>query len=324
MSKETLVLPPSRSWRDIPQHVKPRAMSREGRRRVTFGMMRTVGSFVAFGLILWVAWLVASSIRGGTSTLTDSAKSDPVRHLRLVTDGVLDNGWLTRILALPKDATLMGVDLLALRERVLAEGQVSSAAIIRNFPDTLTVRVTERTPVARIMAQLPGESPRPFLLARDGVSFGGTGFDPGMISGLPWIDGVKLARKGSGFAPIEGMDVAGDLLAMAKLEAEPLYRTWQVVSLAHLAPDREVEVRTRDGVKVLFGADEDYLRQLARLDLLLESASGDSAHPLREVNLALGSEVPVAYGSEQAPVARKEPLAAAPKGLSIVIPSLQP
>ena len=76
------------------------------------------------------------------------------------------------------------------------------------------------------------------------------GFDPAMVATLPWLDGVKLARRGAGFAPIAGMKAVADLLASAKLEAEGLYRTWQVVSLARLASDGEIEVHTRDGMKV--------------------------------------------------------------------------
>ncbi len=71
-----------------------------------------------------------------------------------------------------------------------------------------------------------------------------------------------------------------DLLASAKLEAENLYRTWEVVSLARLASDGEIEVRTRDGMRVVFGTHEDYLRQIARLDLLVDGRF-DRSDPAR-------------------------------------------
>ena len=68
------------------------------------------------------------------------------------------------------------------------------------------------------------------------------------------------------------MKAVSDLLASAKLEAENLYRTWQVISMARLASDGEIEVRTRDGMRVIFGTREDYLRQIARLDLLVDDS----------------------------------------------------
>jgi hypothetical protein len=296
MSRDTHTMPETRTWREIPQEVKPRAMSREGRRRLAMGVLRaTLVVFVA-ALLSWGAWETAEVLRENPESMPSAAKSDRVRSLVLVTDGVLDQNWLARTLSIPADATLMGLDLNELRSRVLGDPQVSSAAIIRNFPDRLTVRISERTPVVRMMAQSAGEAPVMLLIARDGVAFSGTGFDPAMIATLPWLDGVKLRRSGRLLAPIGGMRTVSDLLACAKLEAESLYRTWKVISLARLGSDNEIEVHTRDGMKVIFGAREDYLRQVARLDLLVDDST-DPTRPLREVNLALGPQVPVSYGT---------------------------
>ena len=271
-------------------------MSGEGRRRMAMGVMRVaIGTAVITG-VAWGAWEVAAVLRDNPDSMPEAAKSDRVKSLVLATDGVLDRVWLAKTLAIAPDATLMGLDLNQLRSKVLADPQVSSAAIVRNFPDTLTVRISERSPVARLMAQADGGTPAMLLVSRDGVAFSGTGFDPAMVETLPWVDGVRIARSGKGLAPIEGMRAVSDLLASAKLEAENLYRTWRVISLAHLATDGEIEVHTRDGMKITFGTKEDYLRQIARLDLLVD-ASGDPTRPLREVNLALGAQVPVTYGT---------------------------
>jgi cell division protein FtsQ len=300
MSNDTHILPETRSWRDIPQQVRPRAMSGEGRRRMAMGAMRAaIGSAVII-MVSWGAWQVVAVLRDNPDGMPDAAKSDRVRSLVLSTDGVLDKVWLAKTLSISPDATLMGLDLNQLRQRVLSDSQVSSAAIVRNFPDTLTVRISERSPVARLMAQADGAAPKMLLVSRDGVAFEGTGFDAAMVETLPWLDGIKMSRSGGALAPIGGMRAVSDLLASAKLEAENLYRTWQVISLARLTTDGEIEVRTRDGMKIIFGTKEDYLRQIARLDLLVD-ASSDPTRPLREVNLALGAQVPVTYG-KAAPV----------------------
>ncbi len=307
MSKDTYILPESRTWREIPQQVRPRAMSPEGRRRMMMRVVRGATGLLVLGLVAWGAWQVSAVLRD-PSSLPESAKSDRIRSLVLVTDGVLDKGWLARTLAIPGDATLMGTDLMELRSRVLADSQVSAATVIRNFPDTLTVRVSERSPVARVMAQPDGGKATMLLVSRDGVSFAGTGFDPAMVASLPWLDGVRLVRQGRGMAPIDGMPAVADLLASAKLEAEGLYRNWLVVSMARLGSDGEIEVHTRDGMRVIFGTREDYLRQIARLDLLMDDASSDPTRPLRMVNLSLGAQVPVAYGTA-APIIGSQPAA---------------
>ena len=319
MSKDTHAMPETRSWREIPQEVRPRAMSREGRRRLAMRVTRATLGVLAVGAVAWGAWEMADVLRENPDSMPSAAKSDRVRSLVLVTDGVLDQNWLARTLSIPKDATLMGLDLGQLRLRVLADAQVSAAAIARNFPDRLTVRIAERSPVARLMAQAGGGTPAMLLVSRDGVAFAGTGFDPAMVATLPWLDGVRLARSGGSFVPIAGMRAVSDLLAAAKLEAENLYRSWQVISMARLASDGEIEVRTKDGMRVVFGTREDYLRQIARLDLLVDDST-DPTRPLREVNLALGSQVPVAYG-KAAPALTEPPVnpTAAPGASSPVI-----
>ena len=271
-------------------------MSREGRRRVAVGAVRaTMGAF-AIALVSWGAWEMSAVLRERPDWMPEAAKTDRVRSLVLVTDGVLDKNWLAKTLSIPADATLMGLDLDGLHSRLLADAQVQSAAIERNFPDKLVVRISERSPVARLMAQVGGGAPAMMLVSRDGAIFPGTGFDAAMVATLPWLDGVRIVRVGKALSPVEGMKSVSDLLATAKLEAEELYRTWQVISLERLAADGEIEVRTKDGMKVVFGSKEDYLRQIARLDLLVDSNT-DPTHPIRTVNLALGSQVPVTFGT---------------------------
>ena len=293
--------PAARSWRDIPQNVKPRAMSREGRRRLKLRVFRIAAGAGALGLMAWGAWEVAAALQidpKGSSALASTA---PVKDLALATDGVLDRAWLARTLALPKNAPLMELNLDRLRARLLASGQARTATLVRNFPSTLSVKLSERSPVARVAAETVGGAPGPLLVARDGVVYDGVGYDPAMVNSLPWLDGVKLARQGAGFAPVDGMDTVADLLSRAEVDAEPIYRTWQTVSLAKLASDGEIEVRTRDGLKVIFGTQEDFFRQIAKLDLLLDAAVVKPGQVVREINLSIGGQAAVALGAADAP-----------------------
>ena len=152
------------------------------------------------------------------------------------------------------------------------------------------------------------------LVARDGVVYDGVGYDPAMLRTLPWLDGVKLLREGSGFARIDGMETAADLLSRAKFEAEPRYSTWRVVSLARFKEDGDIAVRTADGLTIIFGTREDFFRQLARLDLLLDTAAkAPAGQPaVREINLSLGSQVPVAFAAAQAEPSVRAAAPAAP------------
>jgi len=291
--------PPSRSWRDIPQQVKPRAMSPEGRRRAVFGGVKTVLAILTIGGLTWGGFEIAATLRGKPRQFSSAAEAVPVKEIDFTTDGVIDKNWVVQALALPRKASLVQLDLYQLRSRLLASGQVRTATLTRTYPATLTVAISEQSPVARVMAQRGEEAPHLFLVARDGTVFEGIGFDNEMLSSLPWLDGVKLTRTDAGFEPIRNMEVAADLLAKAKLEAEHLYRTWQVVSLARLQTDGEIEVRSQKVQRIVFGTTEDFFRQLARLDSLLDKANEKTDQPLREINLSIGAQVPVAFDDPQ-------------------------
>lgn len=300
MSTELAKAPVTRSWRDIPQPVKPRAMSRGGRRRLfTSGLRTGVGVVIVVALALG-AWTLTSALQQNSHQMPAVAKAAPVKPPELQTNGVLNAAWLGRRLALPRNASLMELDLEQLRTRLLADGQVQTATITRHFPDRLLVSVTERLPIARVMAEWKGVQ-QPLLVARDGVVFTGEGHEAAVVESLPWLDGIKLSRRQGELLPIDGLAVVSELLARAreadpKLEAGNSPHAWRVISLARLASDRELEVRTADGVTVVFSAHGDFYRQLAKLDFLWEAMARAPERPAR-IDLTLGREVPVTLQS---------------------------
>ena len=205
-------------------------MSREGKWRLTTSFLRTCGVAAVLGGVAWGTWEVVRALQENPSKTPESAKAVPVSNLELTTDGVLRPEWLARTLALPKNASLMELDLQALRTRLFASGQVTAANLSKKLPHTLRAQVAERSPIARVRASLRGEE-KTLLVARDGVVFEGEGYAEDTLALLPWLDGVKLARADNRFLPLDGIGVVADLLARARLDAAHLYRTWDVVSL---------------------------------------------------------------------------------------------
>lgn len=311
--------PPARSWRDIPQQMRPRAMSSEGRRRVAISVVKTASIVAVLLGLVWGGLAVSESVQTNPKAAAGADHSTPVKDLVLITDGVLDHAWVSQALAVPKNTSLMALDLFQLRARLLASGQVRTATLTRNFPGTLAVSISERTPVARLSAQDKDASPRTLLISRDGVVYEGVGYDAAMVATLPWLDGVKLTRVGGSFQPIAGMESVADLLAKAKLEAEHLYNTWRVVSLARLDSDAEIDVTTRDATRITFSLTEDFFRQLANLDAVLDAAAAHPEKMPRQINLAVGAQVPVAFSS--VPPVDASAVRAAPPSPSLQLPS---
>jgi hypothetical protein len=299
MSKTATTAPFARTWQDISQSVNPRAMSKAGRQRRVASTLKFAGVASVLALIVWGASEIAETMGSSPNKLGLAEAGPPLKDIALATDGVLDHTWADRTLALPKNATLMSLDLYALRTRLLAHGQIKAAVLTRNFPSTLAVNIQERSPVARIQVQVGDAPPRALLVARDGVVFDGKNYAPALLDTLPWLDGVKLARLGgqahadNGFAPIDGMDTVADLLTTAHNQAEHLYRTFEVISLARLASDGELVVRSKDIPEITFNTRDDFFRQLARLDYVLDLARAQPDKPLKSVNLANGLQVPV-------------------------------
>lgn len=298
-------------------------MSRGGRwRRLMHGARVAAG--VGGGLALaWGIWFLAGTLSQSPRHVPQVAKNVPVRRLELQTSagGVLDVAWLERTLALPREAALVELDLERLRHRLLAEGQVVSATITRQFPDRLIVRLTERMPVARVRVEVFGQS-RDFLVAPDGLVFQGTGFEPAVLATLPWLSGIALVPEGAGFRPIPGMPAVAQLLADAQFAARHLYQTWMTISLARLPVDRELEVTTKNGTTIVFNATGEFFVQLATLDYLVEKLANTPAARAR-IDLTLGRNVPVQV-EPPSPASGERRAAPVPAAAAAPVPSFFP
>lgn len=285
-------LPEPRDWRSIPQEVKPRAMSKSGKKRYVLSIGKLVGGITFIALTTWGAISLVSTIENNPREVAQP----PVKELVLNTDGVLNREWVVHTLALPKNATLLELDLPRLQDKLMESGQVRTVLFAKQFPATLNITVTERTPVVRVMGQDAGGQ-RELLVARDGVVFRGEGYDSTMTSSLPWLAGVKLTVKAGRIQPLRGMDLVSDLLTKARFESEHLYNTFRTVNLSRLESDNEIEVVSPECEGVVFSTKEDYFRQLALLDYIRDSLSPTPESPLARLDLTNAREgiVPVAF-----------------------------
>ncbi len=309
-----------RSWRDLPQPVTPRAMSREGRKRLVLAIGNVVGLVLLLGATGWGLYEIRAAWETNPARLIAPADSAPLRGLAVHTDGVLDRAWVETALALPAGASLMQLDLPQLQQRLLAGGQVRTAVLTRRYPDQLAVALQERSPVVRLLAQAGDGAPRTLLAARDGVVYSGNGYAPEHLATLPFLDGVRLVPAGGGFAPLAGLDAVALLLDTARDAAPELLRGFRVVSLARFAADRVIVVQSADVPEIVFGLRDDFAVQLAHLASVLQRG------PAKSVNLAVGgNQVPV-VPEDPLPAAGRAPapLAAPPGSGRVFFPSPNP
>lgn len=298
-----------RSWRTIRQDVASRAMSKRGRQRQRLAWVKGAVLTGLVGLSAWGVYETVHLWESDRAAIATVVHSEPVREVVVLTNGMLDREWVAHTLALPTGTTLMALDLAALHRKLMATGQVSVAVLERKFPGTLVVTLQERTPVARIQVA-DGLAKRQLLVAKDGVVYDGANYEKSLIASLPWLAGFALRRAAEGgYEPIPEMDVVSNLLTTAQLQAPHLYREWLFVSLERLAGQRELVVKAQDIPEIVFSAREDFFRQLAQLDYIIDATRLQLADPqLQSVNLALGPQVPVKLAVTPDELAKQRPV----------------
>jgi cell division protein FtsQ len=136
----------------------------------------------------------------------------------------------------------LGLDLEAIRRRVQALPRVAAARVIRDYPASLRIVITERRPVASVRK---GEVS--WLVAADGTVLEATRQPP---AGLPHVANVPLpdgVHPGTRLPP--GNPLANALAALGGMR--PDLRAQVVAVQAHSLDG--LEFGLRDGTRVLYG-----------------------------------------------------------------------
>ena len=148
----------------------------------------------------------------------------------------------------------LAIDREALRRRVEALPDVASARVLRSYPSSLRIVVTERTPTA-----LVSSDGAYWLVAADGIVLRRLAKRPaGAQAALPYVAGVPLprgARPGVRLAPDNPL--ANALTALGHMD--PALKS-QVAGVTARSIDG-LQLRLRDGALVLYGIAE---RQAAK------------------------------------------------------------
>ena len=309
MNPIPLITQTAPTWREVlpVASARPRPINRTGRRRAVVDGVRLWLSVAGLGVSLIAGYVLWGTWKNNPATLAAPVQSAPLREIAVRSDGVLNRAWVERTLNIAPGTGLMTLDLAELRDRLLQTGQVRTAVVTRRFPDVLGVTLEERGPVLRVRALNASGEPMHFFASRDGSVFSGERYAEEMVNALPWLDGASLTRSvtGVGFARLEGMDAVADLLGTMRGSAPARAKDVQAVSIARFARDSVVLVRTSEVAEIVFGTREDFYRQIARLDYILdELRARPGAAPIRSINLAIGgNQVPVSFELPPAPAA---------------------
>lgn len=289
------------SWRLINQNVMPRTSTPISRKRQNYAMLKTITIVAVLSLCAWAGFEIYTAWSENPANIKAPVKGEPLKHITVRNDnGVLGRDWVEQTLALPKGISLIELDITALRNRLLANQQIRTAVLTRQFPDTLAVTLEERAPVARlIVQQTPGAPLEELLVARDGAIFPGANFLPATLAALPYLADATLIRAAPGstqFAPLDGIDDVAKLVDAARINIPNLYPAWKSISLKRYADDSVLIANIADGSQIIFDIrKDDFATQIGRLDLIIDNlrnAPPDFTRgPLRTIDLSVGQTV---------------------------------
>lgn len=241
------------------------------RNRLRNVAMRFVMVMLFFAGVAGVAWLAWDYSSPGGDHPPKSVE------VKFESDGTLDKAWMVT-----KVDFGVSQPLVRIKELLEEEPQVREVIVTRAADESISVKLSERTPVARLQARLPDGTVETRLVASDGVLFRGVNVGQMTFANLPLLEGVKTKTGG---VPervyIEGFKPVADFLTLARERHVTLYRDWVRVSLRDYpgrpdAPGALIRVKPRLNtqapdsaaiVEILFSPTrERYAVELSNLD----------------------------------------------------------
>lgn len=253
-------------------------------KRAFFGMALVVGLGAA---ALWVGSQLQEDGKAG-----GVGDSKPLAAIHFDTNGVLSESWLGSMVRIPRGTRLMDVDIHGIKAKLESVGQVASAAVERELPDSLRIELVEYEPIMRMVTETQTGEKELRLVSRTGEIFEGIDQRSEVVRALPYL-GPYLRPDGS-YAPLEGIETVTQLLEICEVTYPNEHKLWKVVLLTNYSgevelPGEVIEVWSKNGentARLIFSASLDFNIQLDRLRYIreVERAKRD---PLERVDLSL-------------------------------------
>ena len=284
-------------------------MTSAAKRRRVSTLLKASGSLLLFiGLVGGGTWALLNWTESPEADL-GRERAEPIRQILFETDGVLSEKWAGRTLALRPGTTLLDLSIFELKERLEASGQVRSAVVERQFPDSLKISVRERIPVARVAVQDGFGSSETLLVAPDGTLYRGRDYDRVFLKTLPYLAGVQPRKDREGrFYPLPGMELPTAFLQRIRYEYPELYGALRILDLEDLQagtdlPGAGFVARLRRYPDIRF-SPAGFESQLEKLELVLADLEERIRRPedrrlIDRVDLSIDGPVVVSFHKPQ-------------------------
>lgn len=273
-------------------------------RRSTARRRRTHRAFsVVLGLVLWTG-LAAGAWFGFQAVVNKFFLQNPTYDLRVVNadlDDLMSKDEMLRLTGIQPGTNIFRLDLARAEHTLQRIDQIDTVSFQRDWPDTLTVKLTKRVPVAWLARA--GDSDlsagRGLLLDAEGRTMQPYRVEPDYWR-LPviYVADPALVQQGDTLA-VADLRVALDLLVERSRRPDCLLDIRSIDATKGFA----LEVTTADKTLVTF-APEELPTQLDRLQKLL-AHSKETGRQLESVNLIPKKYTPVRFllaSTQEAPI----------------------
>lgn len=187
-----------------------------------------------------------------------------VESVEIVGGKRLSTAQITELAALPRDVTLLRLPTKQIESRLERNPWISSAEVTRDFPDTVRIRVAERTPAALVGVN----SKSRWLVDRAGVWLA--------AQSTSATSTLILVRDVDGLDPVAGKRTQSETLlnALAVLSRLDKGLAPRIRAVSAPSIDKTALV-TRDGVEVFVGTADDIVRKQQVAAKILQEQAGN-------------------------------------------------
>lgn len=289
----------SATWRGIEQKGPSKGIGKV-KGRISFFKTGKVMAIVLGSLMIVGAGVFGFlEIKRGVSLLTPA--SHPLREVIVETNGVLRESLLAKALQLPEKVDLLDIDIFELKEKIEDLGQVKSAMVERQLPDTLKITLVEHVPVLKVVHVDNHNRREGLLVARDGTVFKGFGYSKSFLQSLLYVEGVNIQKTAGKYRPLRQVGLINELISLAQNEKPHLYKKWHSVSFAYLddalgPAGSFVKVKTKNYGDVIFSPQQ-YEVQLNRLDSIISYADERHLAHIERIDLSMQGQAAVQVAS---------------------------
>ncbi|MDR2737624.1 MAG: FtsQ-type POTRA domain-containing protein [Puniceicoccales bacterium] len=246
-------------------------------------------------LVVLVAVVVLSLAVAGLLSTKKSGKNVSTNELRRVTfstNGKITAQWLARELAIKKGVDLFSLDISSMKTRLENLQQIRRISIEKCYPDTLSIRLDERSPILKVAVKMNGTRKLFLVDGTDGKIFSPICYDKQVLSNiLPANITLKQSDdKIFQFLPLKGAPAIKEFISTLQNDFPEVFAMVKFVNLKDYdsrpgAIWATIELHLKNGIIVVFGTRQ-FGVQLLRLNYLLNEKCADSLHRIKKINVS--------------------------------------